>query len=716
MKKLYLFTIILVFAGLSTLSAQIPAPYNLKAEYEADHHPGIHPGNGYVELEWKMQSSTSPYWFKIYRQGPVDTSFVLLVQGWRGLKYNDYNIQSQSTYSYYVVAYNNSGESSPSNIATVTIPLRADFVRFVTFPPKFANINELYSYDANAVSNIPEAIITYYKVEGPADLEVDSLTGLVTWTPTTGGYFKVKISAVSDRGGKAFQEWTIKVNGPTGILAGVVTNEQTSSPLKDVKVYFLNLNSTRLEKAETNENGEFSKSLPAGEYKVKFYKRGFYPEFYDNKSSIDSADIITVSVNTTTNITAALTPVPPPVLYTISGSVLDSNGIPVKSIVTAFVVHDTIFPIHPPVISPRNMSAVTDSLGNYQIRVLGGFEYVVFAKPFNKNYYPEFYNNKRTFQEADRILVNSDVTDINFIIEQKPVYNNGITGLVKDFNTGDPVQAIVTAFKLQNGRFKKFKSTRTDSLGNYSLENLIPGNYLVFARPTLPYLPGYYKADTVALRWRDADTVIVTENSFLTGIDINLITRPDTGFAVVKGKVYNIFGEPVNTIIYAFDLSGNLVSYTNSSNDGSYSLENMPAGDYTLIIDDPEYENTASNGTITLDYGTNSVLSKDLFVSPSSTTSVRNSTAIPSGFTLSQNYPNPFNPSTTIRFTIPEKAHVVLEVYNLIGQKVATLINDEMNPGQYDVNFTANNLTSGVYLYKIQAGSFSSVKKMILLK
>lgn len=86
------------------------------------------------------------------------------------------------------------------------------------------------------------------------------------------------------------------------------------------------------------------------------------------------------------------------------------------------------------------------------------------------------------------------------------------------------------------------------------------------------------------------------------------------------------------------------------------------------------------------------------------------------GFELSQNYPNPFNPSTRIRFSIPESAYTTLKVYSILGQEVATLINEQKSSGVYEVSFDGLNLSSGTYIYKIQAGDFVQIKKMILLK
>jgi hypothetical protein len=87
-------------------------------------------------------------------------------------------------------------------------------------------------------------------------------------------------------------------------------------------------------------------------------------------------------------------------------------------------------------------------------------------------------------------------------------------------------------------------------------------------------------------------------------------------------------------------------------------------------------------------------------------------------FRLDQNYPNPFNPSTKIRFSIKTNSLVTLKVYNILGKEVAVILNEEKRPGSYELDFSAGkfNLASGVYFYRMQAGTFTSVKKMILLK
>jgi len=89
---------------------------------------------------------------------------------------------------------------------------------------------------------------------------------------------------------------------------------------------------------------------------------------------------------------------------------------------------------------------------------------------------------------------------------------------------------------------------------------------------------------------------------------------------------------------------------------------------------------------------------------------------VPLTYDLAQNYPNPFNPSTQIEFSLPIASNVQLKVFNMLGQEVATLVNGNLTAGQHSVKFDASRLATGVYLYKITAGSFVSTKKMLLLK
>jgi hypothetical protein len=89
---------------------------------------------------------------------------------------------------------------------------------------------------------------------------------------------------------------------------------------------------------------------------------------------------------------------------------------------------------------------------------------------------------------------------------------------------------------------------------------------------------------------------------------------------------------------------------------------------------------------------------------------------IPSGYGLEQNYPNPFNPITTIKYDLPKESQVTLKLFNILGQEVATLVNEEQKAGYKSVDWDGSNVSSGVYFYRMQAGDFMQTRKLVLLK
>jgi hypothetical protein len=95
---------------------------------------------------------------------------------------------------------------------------------------------------------------------------------------------------------------------------------------------------------------------------------------------------------------------------------------------------------------------------------------------------------------------------------------------------------------------------------------------------------------------------------------------------------------------------------------------------------------------------------------------VQNEKLLPADFVLYQNYPNPFNPTTNIRFRISDFGFVFLKIYDALGNEVKTLVNENKSVGEYQVKFSANGLTSGIYYYRLETKDFSETKKMILLK
>lgn len=467
----------------------------------------------------------------------------------------------------------------------------------------------------------------------------------------------------------------------------------------------------------TDSNGNFTARLRAGEYFIYSSAHGYFGEFYDNVKTIQNATKVTVNAGDSLVFSIGLAKLVPPVTFSVSGWVKDGSGNPLKAALIAFIVNKP----HDPSCWDMSYPSRTDSMGNYVIKgIRPGDTIVVLAQPFDRAFQPQYYNGKTTFSTADRIGVTGNVTDINFTLIAKPVFNNGISGTVMDSAGTTAVKGSVYAFKkgaMPVNRFGFKLRVQIDTLtGAYSFTNLEPGQYILLAVGH-GYIPSFFKYDgSTTLDWRNADSVVVTETSLVTGINFNLKTRvPHVGGGFAFGTIRGNDGSTLpGTLNYLVDANGNFVNYGVTDLDGSYIIENIEAGNYTMVSTLASFQ--SAQKTLSVDYSNNSILNIDVSLTPNSTTGINGKAAVISGYELKQNYPNPFNPSTIISYQIPQNSFVTLKVYNILGNEVATLVNEQQTAGIYNFNFRANNLASGVYIYKLTAGSFTSVRKLTLLK
>ena len=146
------------------------------------------------------------------------------------------------------------------------------------------------------------------------------------------------------------------------------------------------------------------------------------------------------------------------------------------------------------------------------------------------------------------------------------------------------------------------------------------------------------------------------------------------------------------------DGGGTVVTYINSTNSNPFTLIATNPGNYTV--------NAGRSSPLRWDSASVNIVITD----------VSDNSQHPNEFRLYNNYPNPFNPTTIIRYSIPEASFTSIRIYNELGKEVSALVNETKSAGTYEVEFNASNLSSGVYYYKLQAGSFTETKKMILTK
>ncbi len=208
---------------------------------------------------------------------------------------------------------------------------------------------------------------------------------------------------------------------------------------------------------------------------------------------------------------------------------------------------------------------------------------------------------------------------------------------------------------------------------------------------------------------------IECRNNIIVGAAMDGIYAANNGFAeVAYNLIYDCAGDTLDGagIIYA---GGDV--YADPLLDANYLLDSLSpaidAGDPTAFFNDPD---ESRNDMGWKPYGSIFVLSRvvpDIFA--------ETELALPGDYSLAQNYPNPFNPSTTISFTLPTTAYVELSIYNVLGQKVKTLVLGEKESGTHTVEWNSSDqngqqVASGVYLYRIETDDFAASKKMMLLK
>ena len=217
------------------------------------------------------------------------------------------------------------------------------------------------------------------------------------------------------------------------------------------------------------------------------------------------------------------------------------------------------------------------------------------------------------------------------------------------------------------------------------------------------YLAAYPQSTTSTLTLEHKATL---DSAWISGGDFPMVTGGDispSGLEIIIKTYYKILywqREPGQEVWEALATEPLLAPYIVEPQGEAVGWEPKELGGYYTISE--EFNGTPAH----------------LYFYPrlDSPVSVIGELDLPSGYRLRQNYPNPFNPSTTIKYSITEQSIVTLKVFDVLGREVSGLVNKEQSVGNYEVDFDATNLTSGVYFYKIQARDFVEIKKMLLLR
>ncbi len=684
----------------------------------------------------------------------------------------------KNLFTYYIVAKLPTGSlQSTSASVVLTVVVQKDVITFVSVPVTTAQINVPYAAKVAAKSSDATAKLTYTLDKStPSGMTLKESAGAfwLEWTPKVKGMYSVHITVTSDKNGQATQDFTISVASSVGgIVQGKVTDTK-GNPLAKVIIQIMqrDRDSHINYSTVTNTTGEyrFSKIDP-GTYILQAIPStaDFIGQWYNGQNNADNATPIPVSDSvlptsySVANLILLSRVADTTKYFIVKGTVRDTMLIPVngKNTQVTFVRADfalnsststtdvtidnfkqffqydnaTDFRIEGG--SKFTFRTGVDSLGRYSLKIPQG-SYIALARA--PGYAAEFFKEHADLLSADIMKLSADSANINFTLAPlPPIPLSTMTGAVVDTVKDVGVRARVIAYRDQwtmadGYKMAKAYFTDTDSTGKYSFAELLPGSYIVMAVPVGNYAPAYYTGGVqIDGKWNTVSKVVVDSGKSISGIDIIVrsISATKGGFtwiigttkSTVNGKSFGLAG----ALVFAKDkITGEPAGYGVSDNNGNYAILGLAPGAYTVSVDKPGYTSTSSlalsqsaNPSYTTGGNTMGVVLPSFSLDAVQVvTSVQTqaTTVVPSTFTVGQNYPNPFNPSTKFQITLPMAQLVSVKVYDLLGREVTTLVNRQMNAGSSTIEWNAAAMPSGVYFYRVQAGSSSMVRKMLLMK
>jgi Secretion system C-terminal sorting domain/Carboxypeptidase regulatory-like domain len=367
----------------------------------------------------------------------------------------------------------------------------------------------------------------------------------------------------------------------------------------------------------------------------------------------------------------------------------------------------------------------TDQYGNYTIRLPKG-EYTALAK--KDGYDIAFYNNRTSPIDANRIkIVRDTLLTINFDLNATTSTGVSISGFVIDKRTSTNVNRGIVIVRNGSHTPSKILANQADQPiyaalinpdGSYEMTLPSVGDGYFIQSFSDFYTPSYYSQNNSGtFIWQQGDSININGN--LTNLDISMLRDSSFGGGTISGiinKPDSTFFSYSDIIVYAQSVSsGQPFNYSFVDSTGSFALTELPYGTYKVYAQKIKYNDAIFDNNISITPATISA-SGIILAFNNDVASVDNNSFNPITFLLFQNYPNPFNPSTTIRFQIEKITHAIVKVTNILGQEVTVLKDETLAPGNYNIKFNGNKLSSGPYFISLITDYGVQVKKMMLLK
>ena len=504
---------------------------------------------------------------------------------------------------------------------------------------------------------------------------------------------------------------------PLASISGTVTDQSTGQPIaKACVTAFSEIWHGKPYSVRTDENGNFEiPSVRPGIYVLTAKKKGYLPEFFEEANRLKDAKLVQVGLNESIeNIDFTLSRG-----AILSGTVsVDSSSAPIPG---AIVVAKMIG-------KPIDYEAFSKQDGSYQLKGLLPGKYIV--KALARGYHRQFYLNQTVRDSATVLELAADdsLGQINFSLNAVTQQGGGISGLVLSEADSLPIEgAWVLAFPKRKG-MPYISVTSAD--GSYNFSNLPGGTYFVLAWAK-GFLGEFYDG---VRNWKKATPVKVNVPDVVDDVNFSLAPVSEGTYSIAGRVFSHNEDQPLEHVfVYAHGRNG-ANGFAVSDEDGNYRISGIPAGHYCIFAARVGFWQQPADSTSGSDSLDVSVGSGENIENASITMAEVAFTAVqetddasqPATYRLLQNYPNPFNPETQISYQLPQSGLVTVNVYNMLGQKVRTLIDKNQEAGVHFVRWAGRNdfgqpVSSGVYLVEIQVRrqgktAFQSVKKMVLMR
>jgi hypothetical protein len=482
-------------------------------------------------------------------------------------------------------------------------------------------------------------------------------------------------------------------------ISGTVTgNNETVLNEATIKLFMLEPPNNPPMITFSNENGHYEfMSLVDGEYLMQVHYPGYQPYFYDGVMGWPQADEIVLEDSAQVIIDPVLSSMNS---NSVCGHVEDvETGLPLEGILVNALRQNE--QSNNPLPIP---SAETNAVGEYCLELTPGF-YQIYAQDPQSGQI-QFYQDAESPLNAEWILVNNEVDNINFVLDTSTDDNYSVSGKITVGNLPPPTPILAVAVSSDEDWEDV---TMTDSTGDYEFPSLPEGDYYILALND-QNTPTYYQNE---IDFQEAE--LVTVDSDISNLNIDAQVPQETGYYEVSGYVSDEENQPVqNATVLFIDDEGNVADFAFTNNLGEYNSPYLSGLNYTAIATKTFF---TTDTELVAVYGNQS---QDFVINRSETSYSTN--VAPENPLALKVHPNPFNPNTTISFSLSKTtSQVKLDIYNIRGQLVKGKIFPYLEAGMHNFTWNAkdvqgDSIGSGVYLLKIATDKVFSTKKMLLLQ